>query len=388
MASPKYTSLEEIDKIYTTLNESFRSGKTKSIEFRKDQLLKFAYMFSDNINNFVETLKQDIGRPSLEALLYVLVFHLRPSVLNDFRSSDAQTPIGEALWAYQNLDTWIQPEPVEHLPTEAIFNPVMQKMPKGVSLVITAYNYPLHTLRGMVGAIAAGCPVVLKPSDLLPATSALLAEVFPKYLDELLTKRWGHRKLLIIHRKRVFLTKVLPVMFVGSNKVGTIVATAAGKTLTPITLELGGKNPCFVHSSADMNAAAKRILWGSMFNGGQTCLSPDFVVVLEKDKEFFMTALLKTYDEFYGPGTGNPRNSISHLKPGRTFERVSNLLRRTKGTIVAGGEIDIKEKYIAPTIVTGVNWEDSLMEEEIFGPILPIVAVPNYEIAIEKIQQM
>ncbi|GJJ10134.1 hypothetical protein Clacol_004360 [Clathrus columnatus] len=298
-SSPQYTSLEEIDEIYATLNNTFRSGKTKSIEFRKDQLLKLSYMFRDNALRFVDTLKEDIGRPNLETLF-----------------ADAQGPVREALWAYENVDTWIQPEPLEPHPTEGVFNPVVQKVPKGVGLLIGAFNYPLFNFRALPGAIAAGCPVIIKPSEMLPSTSALFAELFQKYLDP----------------------------------------------------------------------SAYRVVLGGIPETTKTCLSPDFVVVLEKDNEAFMTALLKAYKDFYG--TGNPRDSVTLLKTGRGFERVNDLLKRTKGKIVAGGDIDAEAKYIAPTIITNVDWDDALMEDEIFGPILPVLTVPDYEFALEKVQRL
>lgn len=360
----QFTSPAEIDKIYKELHDGFRSGITKSIEFRKEQLLRFAYMFHDNADRFADALAEDLGRPRLESFL-----------------TDIGPIINEATWAHDHLDDWLKPEPLEEHPLYSLLDPSVVIEPKGVVAILNAYNYPLFTSRGVPGALAAGCAFVLKPSPLVSATTALLAELFPKYMNQsvyrlvqggveeatkLLSLSWGH------------------ILFIGSTGVGRIIASAAGKTLTPCTLELGSKNPCIVHSSANMDIAAKRILWGKMLNGGQSCISPDYIIVLEEDKEVFLAALLKAFNECYDV---NAKESMTLLKAGKNFDRVKGLLERTKGKIVAGGEIDAKDKYIGPTIVTDVDWDDSLMEEEIFGPVLPIIIVENYEIAFEKLRR-
>ncbi|GJJ09045.1 hypothetical protein Clacol_003267 [Clathrus columnatus] len=233
--------------------------------------------------------------------------------------------IGDALYAYKNIDKWVKPETASFDSTYSVFNPVVHHEPKGVVLIIGPYNYPLYCIGAMAGAIASGCAMVIKPSELSPATAKLLADLFPKYLD-------------------------------------AIVATAAAKHLTPVTLELGGKSPALIHSSADFEVAARRLLWAKMVNAGQTCLAPDYFVILDKDKDRFVEILLRTCKEFYGDDP-QKSNSFGRLRAGRHFDRVSALLRGTRGKIIYGGQTDPDDKYIAPTIVIDVGWDDVLMEE-------------------------
>lgn len=360
----QHTSFDEIDEIHRELTSAFRSGKTRSIQFRKNELVKFAYMIRDNKDRIIAALFEDQGKLKHESVV-----------------SEITPMIQEIMWAYEHIDDWVLPDRLEENPAETAFNPVLLKEPKGVVLYIMSYNFPFFNARGMPGAMAAGCGVVLKPSEFTPKTNALLAELFPKYLDpslyrivqggveqtmKLLSYRWGH------------------TLFVGSTRVGKIVAAASGQTLTPITLELGGQNPALVHSTANMDLAARCIMFGKFFNAGQMCVSPNFTVVLEKDKEAFVTALKIAYKNIYG---SNPKTRMTLLKTGRQWERLNALLTKTRGKIVAGGESNAEDKYMDPTIVIDVDWDDPLVQEEIFGPILPVICVSNYENAFENIRK-
>lgn len=363
-AVSQYTPLDEIDKIYKELTTAFESGRTKSIDFRKQQLLRFAYMLRDNVDRIIDAIYEDIGKPKQEAV-----------------AADVATILGDTLWAHNHIEDWVKPEPVEKHPVDAAFNPVLIKESKGVVVIITAFNYPLFNARGIPGAIAAGCAFVWKPSELIPKTNALFAELFHKYMDEslyrlvqgaipeiqkLLSYQWGH------------------ILYVGGPRGGKAVAIGAANTFTPITLELGGKNPAILHSSATLDIAARVILWGRYSNAGQACVGLDYIIVLDKDKEALEKALLTAYQNAYG---NNPRASLTRLKVGGHYDRVNDMLKKTKGKIIAGGETDAEEFYIAPTIVTDLDWEDSLMQGEVFGPIVCIVGVPTYEEAFSKIKR-
>ncbi|KIJ55049.1 hypothetical protein M422DRAFT_24904 [Sphaerobolus stellatus SS14] len=360
-----YTSFLAIEKTNAELRSSFKAGKASSIAFRKQQLLQMAYMFQDNLEAFQESFYKDLGRPKLEATIM-----------------DIGVLIGDALFAYKNLDKWAKPQKAPYDPTYSVFNPTVHREPKGVVLIIGPYNYPLYCIGAMAGAIAAGCAMVVKPSELCPATANLLAELFPKYLDQSLYR--------IINGGIEETTKVLTlkwdhILYTGSGRVGRIVATAAAKHLTPVSLELGGKSPALVHSSANFEVACRRLLWGKMVNAGQTCLAPDYIVVLKEDKDRFTETILRICKEFYNDDPRNS-NSFGRLRAGTHFERVNGLLKRTKGKIIYGGDTDPEDKYIAPTIVVDVDWDDALMEEEIFGPIVPIISVSNFDVALDYVR--
>ena len=222
-------------------------------------------------------------------------------------------------------------------------------------------------------AIAAGNTVAVKPSELAPATSALLAELLPSYLDEraiavaeggpsvadaLLEQRWDH------------------IFFTGSGRVGRLVMAAAARHLTPVTLELGGKNPAIVDHSADIEVAARRLTWGKFLNAGQTCVAPDYILVHKSIEEPLLSALVEQVSAFYG---ADPRLSpaLGRVVNDAHMERLLELLKATKGRVVTGGRFDAPERYLSPTLLAEVDWDDAVMQDEIFGPVLPVLAYEN-----------
>ncbi|KAJ7685591.1 NAD-aldehyde dehydrogenase [Mycena polygramma] len=361
-----YTPVEEIDKIHAELKAGFNSGKTKSLAYRKYQLLQLAYLLQDNSKAFEDALDKDLGRHKFEANFL-----------------DILSSLAEVMDAYKNFETWAKPEKPALSVNWMFMRPVTYKEPKGVVLIISPFNYPLWLCIGpLAGAIAAGNAVVVKPSESCPNVASLLGELMPKYLDpslvrvvngavpettRLLELHWGH------------------ILYTGSGRVGKIVAGAAAKTLTPVSLELGGKSPVFIDPACDLQLAAKRILWGKFSNGGQTCVAPDYVMVPKDTQDAFVDALKTAYAAFYpettGASPGLPQN-VTKLVNQQAFTRVNGLLQATKGTIVRGGQADEAQRSITPTIVRDVKPDDSLMSEEIFGPILPIVPVEDLDAAI------
>ncbi|EAU89477.1 aldehyde dehydrogenase [Coprinopsis cinerea okayama7 len=359
-----YTSLEDIEKIHEELRAGFRSGKLNSIEYRKYQLLQIGYLVQENFEAFENALKADLGRPVLES-----------------RFVEINTCIGDALKAYKNVEKWAKPEyPAFNINFFAM-KPTINKVPKGTVLIIAPFNYPLWlTIGPLVGAIAAGNTVLLKPSESTPAVSSLLAELVPKYLDSDLVR--------VVNGAVAETSKILElqwdhILYTGSGRVGKIVATAAAKHLTPVSLELGGKSPVIVDPTCDLQTATRRILWGKCTNAGQTCVAPDYILVPRSFQNTFIEALTKTYNEFFPSDAkpSDPDNFARMITP-QAFNRVKGLLDATKGTVVLGGETDAATKFIAPTIVKDVLPDDSLMSDEIFGPILPIVAVEDIDEAI------
>ncbi|KAJ3570718.1 hypothetical protein NP233_g4209 [Leucocoprinus birnbaumii] len=386
MAELEYTSLEGIEQIHKNLRAGLHSGKLKDVKYRKYQLLQLAYMIQDNTERFREALAADLGRPPFESQFL-----------------EIGSSIMEARTAWAGVHKWAKPEkpPLSMISTP--LHSVIYKEPKGVVLIISPFNYPVWTsmcplvrlslaqngsfsthglcllLSNQVGAIAAGNAVVLKPSENAPHVASLLTELIPKYLDpdlvavvnggvpettRLLELSWDH------------------ILYTGSGRVGRIVGVAAAKQLTPVSLELGGKSPVFIDSNCDLEVAAKRIMWGKVVNAGQTCVAPDYVLVPIDFQEKFVNALKDACDEFYPESTSTP-GAYSRLITPQAFKRVKGLLDDTKGKIVFGGETDEKQKFIAPTVVKDVAFNDSLMSEEIFGPILPVIPVKDVEEAIK-----
>ncbi|KAJ7311505.1 NAD-aldehyde dehydrogenase [Mycena albidolilacea] len=363
MATLAYTPLEEIEKIRAELQVGFNSGKTKSIAFRKYQLLQFAYLIQDNVKAFEDALASDLGRHVLESNLL-----------------EINGSIAELMEAYKNVDSWAKPEKPSLAINWMFMRPVMYKEPKGVVLIISPFNFPLWLcVSPMAGAIAAGNAIVLKPSEACPAIAALFAELIPKYLDPSLVR--------VVNGAIPETTKLLElpwghILYTGSGRIGRVVATAAAKTLTPISLELGGKSPVFVDPASDMQLAARRILWGKFTNGGQTCIAPDYVLVPKAAQDDLVDAMKTAYANFYPETTGDsptPPQNVTKMVHQAAFKRVHGLVQNTKGTIVVGGEADEATKFIAPTIVKDVKPDDSLMSEEIFGPVLPIVPVEDLD---------
>ncbi|SJK98417.1 related to aldehyde dehydrogenase [NAD(P)] [Armillaria ostoyae] len=372
MSKLNYTPVDEIDKakgfptaIHADLSNTFKSGKVQPIAYRKYVLLQLGYLLKDNVARFEDALMVDLGKPKIE----VSFTEIGPSV----------SEIKDAL---SNVEKWSKPEKPAFSMNYTPMRRVIYKQGKGVVLIISPFNYPVFMSFGpMASAIAAGNTVVIKPSEQTPATSSLLAELFPKYVDpsvirivnggvaetsKLLEHPWGH------------------ILFTGSGRVGRIIASAAGKTLTPVTLEaskkLGGKSPVFVDPKCDLPMTTRRIFWGKIVNAGQSCVAPDYILVPKDFQDKFIEALKATNDSFY-PTPEAEANSIARLVSPQAYNRLSNLLMSTKGTIAFGGKLDEATKYIQPTVVRDVSFDDPLIE--LFGPILPIVPVDNIDEAIK-----
>ncbi|XP_055624377.1 aldehyde dehydrogenase family 3 member A2-like isoform X2 [Toxorhynchites rutilus septentrionalis] len=254
------------------------------------------------------------------------------------------------------------------------------KDPYGVILVIGAWNYPLQvTLAPVAAAIAAGNCVLIKPSEVAPATSRFIAETIPKYLDQ---DCYRVVEGGVKETSELLQQKFDYIFFTGSGKVGRIVHQACNTNLTPCTLELGGKSPCFIDSTTDISIATKRILWGKFINAGQTCIAPDYILCSKAVQEQILEEARSILIEWYGEDPKNSPDLCRIINQGH-FER---LRRMIEGANVAiGGDIDSEEKYISPTILIDVEPEDAIMQDEIFGPILPIVNVEESHDAIEFI---
>lgn len=343
------------------LRKTFRSGRTRSLAWRLGQLRAVRALLKENATKFEKALAADFGKPSFEAY-----------------ASDIGFPIGEAKLAIKHLDRWMKPQKVAQPPIQRPGKSWVQYDPLGVVLVIAPWNYPVQlTFNPLIASIAAGNCTVLKPSELTPATSTLIAELVAKYLDKetvevvegaveettaLLEQRFDH------------------IVYTGNGRVGRVVMEAAAKHLTPVTLELGGKSPCIVLADANLDVAAHRIAWGKWTNAGQTCTAPDYVLVQESVAGKLVDKLAAVIEEFYGK---DPKASkdYTRIASERHVDRLAAMLDDDV-TVAAGGQVDRATRYVAPTILTKVRDSSKAMQDEIFGPILPVMAVGTADDAI------
>ena len=312
----------------------------------------------------------------------------------DFKKNPAETNLGEILGVVgetkhllKHLNSWMKPQSVP-TPLNMIGSYAHVRFEaKGVCLIISPWNYPFNlSIKPLVQAIAAGNTVMLKPSELTPHTSALLKKMLTELFDE--------NEVAVIEGDASVSTMLLEqpfnhIFFTGSPAVGKIIMSAAAKNLTSVTLELGGKSPCIVDETANIKDVAEKIAWGKFLNNGQTCIAPDYVLVQKNVENQLVDALKNSITKMYG---NNPKASSDYCRVvnNRHFNRLNNLLNEAveKGANVqAGGQTDGTENYIAPTLITDVDDSMKIMQDEIFGPILPILTYENNEEAINYINQ-
>ena len=355
---------EQPADVVARLRATFRSGRTKPVEWRTTQLRRLRELLTENGIELAAALHADLGKSSTEAFRTEIDFTIR-----------------EIDHTLDHLTDWLRPEsaPVPaHLGADA--TAWTQYDPLGVVLVIAPWNYPAQLLLApVVGALAAGNAVVAKPSELAPATSSAIARLVPAYLDTdavavveggvpettaLLAERFDH------------------IFYTGNGTVGRIVLRAAAEHLTPVTLELGGKSPAFVDRDADLAVVADRLVRGKFLNAGQTCVAPDYVLTDPETAAALEPLFVKAVETLYGadPAASGEYGRIINE---RHFDRLTGLL--DSGRTVVGGQSDRTAKYIAPTVLADVDPEAPVMREEIFGPILPIVTVDGLDAAIDFI---
>jgi len=351
----------EFTKIFQSQKEFFNTHQTKDVAFRKETLLKLKDILKGNEQQLYDAIYKDFRKGTFDTFLTEL--NLVHKEINFF---------------LKNLDKLAKPKKVKTALSLQPGSSHIYADPLGVTLVIGAWNYPYQlTLVPLITAIAAGNTCVVKPSELPENTMRLLAELintnFPSnYLyvaeggipetTELLKLRWSK------------------IFFTGSPKVGQIVYEAAAKNLVSVTLELGGKSPAIVTKTANLEVAAKRIVWGKFLNGGQTCIAPDYLLVEESIKDKFLQLLKDKIEEIgYTDGAEHYTSIINK----RNYDRILSLI--TPGKIFYGGKHNEEMLYIEPTVLTNVTYDDAVMQEEIFGPVLPVLSFKNYDEALEKI---
>lgn len=339
----------------------FNTGKTKDVEFRIQQLKKLRQLIVDNEQAIMDALKKDLNKSPMEAYGTEIGFMVADidHTLKDIRSLSKPRKVKTPLF-HQLGSSWIQAEPY------------------GVTYVIAPWNYPFQlALSPAVGSISAGNTVILRPSRMSENTAKLMEKIINNNFDEAFLKV----VLSDIQQSNALLEQKFDyIFFTGSPDVGRQIYQAAAKHLTPVTLELGGKSPMFVDETFNTNWGIKRMVWGKFTNAGQTCVAPDYVLVDKKVKQKFVDAFVKTTKEFFGE---NPQQSpdLGRIINEKHFIRLSQLLE--KGNILMGGNTDMKDLFIAPTLLDGVSVDDPIMQGEIFGPILPIIEYEKLDDAIK-----
>ncbi|KAJ8908732.1 hypothetical protein NDN08_005437 [Rhodosorus marinus] len=357
-----------IDETVNKLRGTFKSQKTKRYEWRKAQLQAMLRMMQENEDEFKESVATELWKPKLEV-----------------KMTEISTIEKSIKCALKNLKSWMKPVPVS---TEITHFPSTAKIinePLGVVLVFGAWNFPLNLcLVPLVDALAAGNCVVVKPSELAPKASATVKKLLDMYLDpeafavieggadvaeELLKRKFDH------------------IFYTGSERVGRIIYEAAAKQLTPVTLELGGKSPAFIDESANFETTARRLLFGKHINSGQICIAADYALVTKEAMEPLRAALLDAYHQFYPKGEA-AKDETTHLVHQRHTDRLLAMLNedeKVRGELVIGGQYDRESNWIAPTVFYNTKPEAKIMQEEIFGPLLPVLPVEDLDEALQFI---
>ena len=351
--------IAEIAPTVQRLRETFDSGRTRPLAWRKEQLEGILAFGKEQGDALVTALQADMGKPEVEA-----------------RTADIGQIAIEARLALKNLKKWTRPERAGWIPV--LGRSFIQRDPLGVVLIIAPWNYPVGLLVSpMIGAVAAGNAMVLKPSEVTPRTSEAIAKLLPQYVDmdaiaiveggveettALLDERFDH------------------VFYTGNGSVGRIVMEAASRNLTPVTLELGGKSPCIVDRTADLQVAGRRIAWGKFLNAGQTCIAPDYILVESSVEKELIESIQTAVQDFYGDDAG-ASGDYTRIVNRRHHERISKLM--SGHDVAFGGKSDPDRCYIEPTVLRGVPPTAPIMQEEIFGPVLPVLTIDHVDEAID-----
>lgn len=359
------TSEDEIKRIFEDQTFSLRERRATSIEFRKQALIALRESVLAHRQEIRDALQEDLGKP--EAITDAMEI----------------SPVVEEINHYlENIDEWSRPQVVPNFPSPLDYRgkpPVqssIEREPFGMVYIIGPFNYPLNlVLSPLAGALAAGNLAIIKPADTVPNIAAVI--------DKIVREAFEPRHVAVVRGGRAENAALLKlpfnmIFFTGSPGVGKIVMAAAAENLTPVVLELGGKSPFIVFGDADLDRAADRIVEGRFVNSGQTCIAPDYALVDSRVKDDFLRKVVEKVGESF-PDAG----STGKVVTSKQVEHLLSLIDRTGGKIVHGGSADPDSRTLQATVVDGVDWADSLMEQELFGPILPVLTfddigdVPN-----------
>ena len=284
------------------------------------------------------------------------------------------------MFVTKNLEKWMKDESAPDIPlTNSLLNPRIRKEPLGTVLVIGAYNFPVQLSLGpLIGAISAGCTGVLKPSEVSPNAAMVLKKIVEEYLDP---SAYAVVNGAIPETTALLNEKWDKIFYTGNSQVGTIIAKKAAETLTPVCLELGGRNPAIVTKNADPRLAARRLVWGKLHNAGQVCISQNYIMVEKEILPAFIEQLKIALKEFY-PGGQKASPDYARIVNNRHFHRIKKMVDDSRGKILIGGEMDESDNFIEITVVQVDDINDSMIVDESFGPLMPLLAVDNVDEAI------
>jgi aldehyde dehydrogenase (NAD+) len=358
---------KEVARIYHAQQAFFRTGATKPYAFRKKQLKALMTAIQANEDLITEALYKDLRKPAFESF-----------------GTEIGPTYAEIRHTLHGLRQWMQPQKVE---TPLLFFPSSSKIitdPLGVTLIIGPWNYPfLLMITPLISAIAGGNTTILKPSDEAIHTGMVIEKIIKETFDESYIAviqcqgpQVGTEIIEKYHFDHIF--------FTGSVRVGKLIMEMAAKHLSPVTLELGGKSPCIIDKDVNLRHAALKVAWSKMINAGQTCVAPDYILVHESVKDAFVEKLKSTFDKMLGE---HPQQSpdFGRMINKKRFHAVNKYL--SQGKIVYGGQTDETDLFIAPTILEGVKITDTVMQEEIFGPVLPVISYSSKEEVLEWIEK-
>ncbi|NFD78863.1 aldehyde dehydrogenase [Clostridium botulinum] len=356
--------MENIRNILEKQKSFFDKGYTKDINFRIEALKKLKHNIKINENNIFKALKIDLNKSEFETFITEI------GIVYD-----------EINGAIKNIKKWSKPKKVKTPITNFLASSYIYNEPYGVALIMSPWNYPFQLIMApLVGAISAGNCVLLKPSELAIETEKIIVKIIKDtFSDEYIGVITGG----IEESTALLKEKFDYIFYTGGINVGKIVMRAAAEHLTPITLELGGKSPCIVDKDANIDLAARRIAWGKFLNAGQTCVAPDYLVVHRNIKEKLISSIENYIVKFFGENTFESEDYPRIINE-RHFKRLEGYLK--EGKIVSGGNTDINNLYIEPTIIEGINFENRIMEEEIFGPIFPVIEFENIDKVIDIVK--
>jgi len=352
--------------MFNELRESVLTGRTRPESWRRSQLKSFEKLLETNEKKVINALKNDLGKPPTEAFFEIVALKQELKLVQ------------------KNLHKWMRPKRVKVPMTLQPGEAMVEFEPLGCVLIIGPWNYPFSlTLQPLISALAAGNTAILKPSENAPATSQLIADLIEKHFSK--------ETVRVVQGDATVASRLLEepfdhIFFTGGGQIGKKIMSAAAKHLTPITLELGGKSPAIVIEGADLSVTARRLVWGKGLNAGQTCIAPDHLLIQHQLKAPLIREMKNALRDFYGT---NPLKSIhlARIVNDHQFQRLKDLLNcaKQKGQILAGGEVDDDEKRITPTLIEIQDRNDPLMEEELFGPLMPILSINSLETAIKDI---
>jgi aldehyde dehydrogenase (NAD+) len=359
---------QDVEKMIDEQRSFYYSRQTKDLEFRKKKLLQLKETIKQYEQDVIHALKNDLNKSEFEAY-----------------ATEIGIVYDSITYMVKNIDDWVKPETVK---TPIQFQPgksMIVREPYGVVLIIGPFNYPFQLImEPLIGAIIGGNTAIVKPSESAPHTAAIVKKI--------INETFGEKYVRVVEGEKDEVTALIHasfdyIFFTGSVAVGKVVAKAAAERLTPICLELGGKSPAIVDQTANLDVAAKRIAWGKFNNAGQTCVAPDYLLVHTSVYTKFVKKLKKTIGDFYGKETKESPD-FGRIINVRQFDRLQAILEREGNNITVGGQTNREELYIEPTIVENVTWDSPTMEDELFGPILPVMVYEELPLAIHKIRQL